>query len=118
MSIWKNGKPIDLWSLVHFFSGFLLGGLFYWLGTEFLYALGLTLFLLVLWEGFEYATRIIEPIPNVAADIIIGLTGFFIASWLYHSQITFDPGIYLTLLATNIILGIWGFLDFTKRGSR
>lgn len=119
VNIWKHGKYVDLWSLVHFLAGFLLGGLFYFLGTTFLWALAYSLILMLIWEIFEAATRIIEPSLNVVFDVLMGLAGFFLAALIYfYYQINFSLPLNLTVLAFALILALWGFLDFLKRGYR
>ena len=118
MNIWKHGKYLDLWSLVHFLSGFLLCGLFYWLGLGFIWAFVYSTFLLILWEAFEFIIKIIEPSVNVTVDILIGLIGFFLAAWFYFLSNKFDASIYLALVGITFAISLWGFLDFLKRGYR
>ena len=118
MDIWKHGKYIDTWSVVHFLSGFLLSVLFYKLGYEFLTAAIFSLVALVAWEGFEWAVKIIEPSINVIMDLIIGFAGFLLGAYLYY-LINFPVGNYFyIILAVSIALPTWGFLDFLKRGYR
>ena len=116
MNIWKHGKYLDLWSLVHFLSGFLLSGLFFWLGFSFIWALAYSTLLLILWEAFEFIIKIIEPSVNVTVDILIGLAGFFIAAWFYFLRGEFDISMYLAVVSMTLALSLWGFLDFLKRG--
>ena|SRR3989344_2277427 len=118
MDIWKHGKYLDLWSFVHFLSGFVLGGLFYWLGFGFLWAFIYSALLLILWEVFEFFIKIIEPSVNVTVDIVIGLVGFFLAAWFYFLKTGFDLPIYLGGVGLTLLLSLWGFLDFLKRGYR
>ncbi|KKQ83640.1 MAG: hypothetical protein UT07_C0001G0002 [Parcubacteria group bacterium GW2011_GWB1_38_8] len=118
MDIWKHGKYLDLWSLVHFLSGFILCGLFYWLEINFTWTLILSTILLILWEVFEFIIKIIEPSWNVAVDIIIGLLGFFSATYLYFLQSEFNASLYLTIVGITFVLSLWGFLDYLKKGYR
>jgi hypothetical protein len=119
MEIWKHGKFVDLWSVVHLLAGFLLGGLFYLLGSQFLWSLIFALSIMLLWEVFELATGIIEESLNVIMDIIIGLAGFLLASWLYFLYgAPLDLSLNLTVLASTVTLALWGFIDFLKRGYR
>lgn len=119
MDFWKHGKYVDAWSAVHCLSGFLLGGAFYWLGTSFFWSFVFSMLILLLWEGFEAATKIIEPSINVGVDILIGLFGYFLAAYLYYTRgMEFDSSLYLTVLAATAILALWGFVDFLKRGYR
>ncbi|OHA88875.1 MAG: hypothetical protein A3C70_01660 [Candidatus Zambryskibacteria bacterium RIFCSPHIGHO2_02_FULL_43_14] len=118
MDIWKHGKYLDLWSLVHFLSGFILCGFFYWLGLSFFWTSIYSIVLLVLWEIFEFFIEIIEPSVNVAVDIAVGLLGFFSATWLYFFRTEFDASFYLTAVGATFILSLWGFLDFFRKGYR
>lgn len=118
MDVWKHGKYLDLWSLVHFLSGFVLCGLFYWLEFSFIWALIYSSILLSLWEVLEFFISIIEPSLNVIVDIIVGLLGFFSAAWFYFLRTEFDASLYLTVVSATLILSLWGFLDFLRRGYR
>lgn len=118
MDIWKHGTYVDTWSIVHFASGFLLSGAFFAFGYDFTVALIASLLLLLLWEVFEWVIKIIEPSINVLVDIMIGLAGFFVGSYLYYQTgIPFEVSFYTILIGT-IILAAWGFLDFLKKGYR
>lgn len=76
-----NGKTFDLWSVVHFASGALLG----WSG------LGMCTVLLILtaFEVFESMLRAVGPAGeglfehesprNILADLLIGALGFYCA---------------------------------------
>jgi hypothetical protein len=118
MDIWKHGKYIDTWSLVHFLSGFLLAGLFYAFEYGFVSALMVSVALLLAWEAFEWVVKIIEPSMNVIVDMIVGVAGFFLGAYIYYflSQ-PFETFFYPVLVVT-IALASWGFLDFLKRGYR
>lgn len=119
MDIWKHGKYADAWSVVHFLAGFLLSASFYWLGASFVSTLAFSILLMAVWEIFEWATGIIEPSPNVGFDIFIGLAGFILAALLYFWQgLTLNPSVFFTLLALTLLLALWGFVDFLKRGYR
>lgn len=118
MDIWKHGKYLDMWSLVHFLSGFVLCGFFYWLGSDFIWALIYSTILLALWEVFEFFIKIIEPSVNVTVDIAVGLLGFFSAAWFYFLRAEFDASFYLTVVGATFILALWGFLDFLRKGYR
>ena len=118
MNVWKHGKYVDTWSFVHFLSGFLLAVLFYTFSYSFLLSLAFSLLLLIAWEFFEWAIKIIEPSPNVIMDLVVGLLGFFAGSYVfYFMKQPFNPYFYIILIIT-ILLSIWGFTDFLKKGYR
>lgn len=89
---------IDYWSIVHFFSGFILGILIPFLIRSFMPALGLrnsfilsaivVFTLLIIYEVFEIAGIGIlfsgaETATNIVWDIIIGMFGFVIGATLF-----------------------------------
>lgn len=117
--IWKHGKYVDTWSVVHFLSGFLLTAACYWAGLDLRDSLTLSLALLLLWEAFEALMRIIEPSPNLIADIVIGLLGSFLAALMYfYLALTLVPLVFYILLAVVVGMSLWGFLDYLIRGYR
>lgn len=119
MDIWKHGKYADLWSVVHFLSGFLLGVIFFTLDYTFLSALLISTILLLLWEVFEWIAKISEPSVNVAMDIVFGLAGFFAGAYLYYFlAIPFEMLHFSIILTATLLLSLWGFFDFLKRGYR
>ena len=118
MDIWKHEKYLDLWSLVHFLTGFILCGLFYWIGVGLIWTFIYSTALLILWEVFEFFIKIIEPSANVAVDIIVGLLGFFLAAWLYFQKDSFDTSYYLIVVGITLGFSLWGLLDFLKKGYR
>lgn len=119
MDIWKHGKYIDTWSLVHFLSGTILVSIFYLIGYQFTTALILATVLLFVWEIFEWITKIIEPSANVIMDIIFGLAGFFTGAYFYYFlEKPFEMSYFAALLLITAFLSLWGFLDFLKRGYR
>ncbi len=86
--------------------------------SGFIWTLIYSVILLSLWEMFEFFISIIESSINVIIDIIVGLLGFFLAAWFYFLRAEFDVSFYLTVVGTTLILALWGFLDFIKRGYR
>ena len=118
MDVWKHGKYFDTWSIVHFLSGFLLAGIFYRIGYEFMRALLFSALILLAWEVFEWVIKIIEPSTNVVADIVIGLAGFFAGAYIYYEMNRSFELYHFTPLALVVILSLWGFMDFLKRGYR
>jgi hypothetical protein len=118
MDIWKHGTYVDLWSVVHVLSGFLLAALLYKLGYGLVTASIYATLLLIAWEAFEWLAKIIEPSVNVAVDIVVGLLGFFAGVVIFYIlDKPFDVYFYPALVATAV-LSLWGFLDFKKRGYR
>jgi hypothetical protein len=109
--IWREGKWLDLWSLVHLISGVSIGFGFYFLqfGTT---ASALFAFvLLVAYEMWEMIVQIEEAATNRCMDVVVGMVGFmptflFIAPSLPEAIRASVFGLTLTL---NIILSIVGW---------
>jgi len=118
MDIWKHGIYVDTWSIVHFLSGFLLCGFLYKAGYGIILAGIFATLLLLAWEAFEWVLKIIEPSVNVAVDILIGLAGFALGAYLYYgTEQPFEASFY-PVLAVTVLMALWGFFDFLKRGYR
>lgn len=118
MDIWKHGAYLDTWSFVHFLSGFISVGIFYKIGYEFVLSLIFSFLILIAWEFFEFLIKIIEPSMNVLLDVIVGLLGILFGTYVfYFLNGHFNIYFYSALIIT-IILSVWGFTDFLKRGYR
>ena len=80
----REEAPIDLWSIVHFLSGFLLGILLNLLGFSVLTGFIIAAIILILWEIIEPKiwSGWNESWKNIIADIIIGLLGFLVAKFI------------------------------------
>lgn len=119
LDIWRHGRYVDLWSLVHILSGALLAGIFFYLGLNLFWSATFALIVLLGWEFFEAVIGIGETVGNVVMDIILGMAGYLGLAYLhYYGGLLFDWRNYLILLLLTLILSAWGFVDFLKRGYR
>lgn len=118
MNIWKHGMYVDMWSFIHFLSGFLLAGIFYKFDYSFLSSLIFSLILLIAWEFFEWIIKIIEPSTNVIMDLVIGSLGFFVGWYIFYFLRENFNYYFYTALTISVVLSSWGFIDFLKRGYR
>lgn len=108
MDIWKHGTYVDTWSVVHFLSGFILAGLCYLVGFGFMYALGVSVAILFLWEAFEWLIRIIEPSVNVLVDLLVGVIGFLVGASIYHF-LSVPLGLHFyAIIIVAVCLSVWG----------
>jgi hypothetical protein len=118
-SVWREGKFVDLWSLVHFLTGIAVGGAFLFLHINSYIASAIAVGLFAGWEIFEPLIKIHEQSTNHISDVIIDYIGFFIAqlyvfAWrgiMYWYIPTVVAFIALTLMA-------WGLIDFKKRKNK
>lgn len=109
--IWKEGKWLDLWSVVHFMSGISIGFGFYFLNLGNTLTFLVALASLVLYEGWEIMEKIEETPNNRVMDVIIGMLGFIPAYYFVASQFTFSMLVlvFLFALALNITLSVAGW---------
>ena len=119
MDFWKHGKYVDSWSIVHFLWGIILAAALYRFGVEFIFALIISLVLLITWELIEWFINVIEPRANVLVDLAIGIAGFLVGGYFYYERYrAFDPNIFAAIFFLTLALDLWGFIDFLKRGYR
>lgn len=116
---WKEKQFVDLWSVVHLFSCFAIGGLFVFLNIEPYIACALGVAIFTGWEIFEYISDIHEEAANRVSDVIVDYAGFFLAQlYAYHFHYTMRW--YIPATAAIIAAGLqtWGTLDFLHRKNK
>ena len=74
--IWREGEWLDLWSVVHFLSGSLVGFGFYLLHLGALDAVLLALVSLTCYEMWEALVKIEETLSNRFMDVVVGMVSF------------------------------------------
>ena len=112
---WGKKGAIDPWSIVHILWGAVFAILFSVFGWSFKAALIVTVVSLIVWEVFEYAVDMLEPMPNVIADIIVGIVGFWV-SFTYLPQEGNIRFLILAILVTlAIVLGYTGWRKWVNR---
>lgn len=92
--IWREGKWLDLWSVVHFLSGVTMGLFPKHLRLEAVSAYVITFLLLVLYEMFETLVKIKETRTNRFMDVVVGIASFALAH-SFHPFITEPAGYFL-----------------------
>ena len=115
--IWREGKYIDLWSLVHFLSGFVLAGWLFFLGAPLYASVGIAAITFAVWEIFEHIYKI-EVTSNQIADLVINYVGF---SFFFLAKDVFIHGALSVVVITTVItllLSLSGFLAFIRRKAR
>jgi hypothetical protein len=114
--IWREGKWIDLWSIVHFLSGISFGLGIYFLKLGTISSIIIVLLLLVGYEMWEAMVKIEETPQNRFMDIVVGMASF-LPIFLYLSPIL--PTSHLILLfglvlTFNVVLATSGWLESRK----
>ena len=74
--IWREGKWLDTWSVVHFLSGITIGFFPRYLGLDTFSAYVIVLLLLVSYEMFEALVKIEETPQNRFMDVVVGMASF------------------------------------------
>ena len=112
--IWQDGRYLDVWSVVHTISGFLVGGFLIILGVSFWSGLGIATILFIIWEVYEVLIGNIETLSNRIVDVIIAVIGYLIA-WAFYGQVKTEKHkktallVLKILVVVSIILNIWGW---------
>ena len=114
--LWREGKYLDLWSVVHFLTGFAVGGAFIFLHVNSYIASAIAVGLFTGWEIFEPVIKIQEKSSNHITDVIVDYVGFFIAQlyvFAWHGTMHWYIPTIVALVA--LVLMTWGIIDFKKR---
>lgn len=77
--IWREGRYIDLWSLVHTLSGVIGGLIAYYTPFAFWSAFSIATVVFILWEIFERLAIVEEYFTNQITDVLFGQLGFVLA---------------------------------------
>jgi VanZ family protein len=114
--LWKEREFIDLWSVVHFFGCFAIGGAFLFFNVTPYIASAIAVGLFTSWEIFELLAKIHEKAANRVSDVIVDYAGFFLAQlyvYVWHGTMYW----YIPVITACIALGLetWGIIDHKKR---
>src|SRR5665213_2995806 len=108
--IWREGKWLDLWSVVHFLSGISLGLGVYFLRLGTISSIIIVLLVLIAYEMWEAIVKIEETPQNRFSDVVVGMTSFliiflYIAPMLSLAYLILAFGLIFTL---NIVIAALG----------
>lgn len=112
---WEEGRYWDLWMLVHFLSGGILGFAAYLIALSFWPAFLTAVSLMILFELFEKKGIGVDETPeNSTLDVVVGIPGFlgfFLAvPALVGPEAVLSVGI--TITAINVVLAFYGWRDY------
>ena len=109
--IWREGKWLDLWSVVHFLSGFLVGLGIYLLHFDAGASTIIALLGLILYEMWEMVVHIEETPTNRLMDVVVGMTSFVPAYFLIAPNIPTPLllAVFGSILGINILLSMAGW---------
>ncbi len=114
--IWREGKWLDLWSVVHFLSGVSLGLGMYLLKLGTMSTIIIVFLLLVAYEMWEAMVKIEETPQNRFMDVVVGMVSFlptflFAAPHLSSIELMIALGL---VLMWNISMAAVGWLESRK----
>lgn len=109
--LWREGKWLDLWSVVHVLSGLLLGFFLYLFRVDAMYGLVFVVVLLSVYELFELLVDIYEAPTNRIMDIAVGMLGYILAFFLFSPHLT-GKYIVLTFVALLIVTSVMSIIGW------
>src|SRR3990167_7248440 len=74
--IWREGKWLDMWSVVHLLSGMSFGLALWVLGLGTTASIVIAFLVFVLYETWEAMVRIVETPQNRFMDVVVGMMSF------------------------------------------
>ncbi len=105
--IWREGEWVDLWSIVHFLSGVLLGFCLHILHYGASASVLLALLLLIIYEMWEAMMKIEETPANRFMDVVVGMASFVPTFFLLIPQLSQTTSI----LVFGVVLVVDGVLS-------
>ena len=114
--IWREGKWLDLWSVVHLLSGVSMGLIGSFFHFPIVPSLIIGFLLLVIYEMWEAIAQIEETPQNRVTDVVVGMISFVPTFLYFVPQFTASQVVLVLLpvLTVNIILAIVGWLASRK----
>ena len=113
--IWREGKWIGLWSVVHLLSGASVGFSIAWLGFGFAASAVIAFLLFVAYELWEAMVKIHETPQNRSMDVVAGMVSFMPTFFLMQGVA--GPTFILMfglVLTVNVVLATFGWLASRK----
>ena len=109
--VWREGKWLDLWSVVHFLTGISVGLGFAFLRFDPLAASLLALVSLIAYEMWEHIVGIDETPTNRFMDVVVGMTSFLPTFFLAAPSLSRGVLVFafLGVLAIDIQLSVFGW---------
>ncbi|MDB5244280.1 MAG: hypothetical protein JWN18_150 [Parcubacteria group bacterium] len=114
--IWKEGKWLDLWSVVHFLSGVSIGFVFYLFPFGQLASVIIVFLSLTAYEMWEKIVGIEETPANRVLDVVVGMASFLPTFLLFAPSLSFTLYILVfgLILTANIVMSVFGWIASQK----
>lgn len=115
--IWREGKWIDLWSVVHLLSGVSAAFAITWSGFGFAASAVIAFLLFVAYELWEAMVKIEETPQNRSMDVVVGMVSFVPTFYFVQALELSSPMLILAfgfVLTANVVLATFGWLASRK----
>lgn len=114
--IWREGKWLDLWSVVHFLSGMTIGFVAYLLHLGDVASVIIVFLGLVAYEMWEKIVGIEEMPTNRVMDVVVGMASFmsvffYLAPRLSVTSYILTAGFTIT---ANVVGSVFGWIASQK----
>jgi hypothetical protein len=114
--IWREGKWLDLWSVVHFLSGISMGFVISVLHFDTRGSIVIACILLIAYELWEAMVKIEETPTNRVMDVVVGMVSF-LPTYLLLAPALVAPSfiiVFVCVLTLNIVLSYFGWRESQK----
>lgn len=114
--IWREGKWLDLWSVVHLLSGASIGFTFHLLPFDARSSVIIVFLLLTGYEMWEKIVQIEEALSNRVLDVVVGMTSFLPVYLLLTPRLSLTPFIlaFGFTLTANVVMSVFGWIASQK----
>ncbi len=113
--IWREGKWLDLWSVVHLLSGMSVGFLMILLQFGTIATIVISFLSFILYEMWEVIVKIEETPQNRFMDVVVGIMSFLPTFFFFQGLST---SLFILLfgfvLTVNIVMATFGWLASRK----
>ena len=113
--IWREGKWLDLWSVVHLLSGMSFGLALGVLGLGTTASIVIAFLVFVLYETWEAMVRIVETPQNRFMDVVVGMMSF-VPTFFFSQRLptTFFILVFGPTVTVNVVMATLGWLASRK----
>ena len=114
--IWREGKWLDLWSVVHFLSGMSVGFGFYFVGFPAPVAVVIAFLSFTAYEIWEARVGIEETPTNRFMDVVVGMVSFLPIFFILAPALSrpLDILTFGFVLTANIVMSTFGWVASRK----
>jgi hypothetical protein len=114
--IWKEGKWLDLWSVVHFLSGMTIGFVFHLVNLGAVASVIIVFLGLTAYEMWEKIVGIDEAPTNRVMDVVVGMVSFLPVFFYLAPALSFTHFILASVLTltANIVGSVFGWMASQK----